>query len=59
MERLGFQPESNLPRQLGAITAEQIALESLVDKLFAESDARLFAMFDKIYESVKEENNHE
>lgn len=55
MERLGFTPESNLPRKHVAFTAEQIALESLVDKLFAESDARLFAFLNKIHESVKEE----
>lgn len=56
MESLGhsFEPSHNLSRDLSAISPEQIALESLVDALFAKHDAGLFELFNKM---CKEDNN--
>ena len=50
MERVGNQYEAeNLPHAI-VFSPEQLALQALVDKLFAESDARVFAIQNQYFQ---------
>ena len=50
MERVGNQYNAeNLPHEI-AFSPEQLALQALVDKLFAESDARVFQILSKYFQ---------